>query len=192
VTVKHRIGIDDQDSYELLAKFVSTVQSAGCQTFIVHARKAILSGLSPKENREIPPLCYEVVYQLKRDFPDLEILINGGITTISDCLVHLNHVDGVMLGREVYHNPYLLMSVDADIYGAEGGLLSRQEVVMKMLPYIRDFIGQGGRLNSVTRHMLGLFHGQSGARAWRRHLSEYASQRGADESVLLAALEFTL
>ena len=192
VTVKSRIGIDERDSYQELVDFIGTVAEAGCETFTVHARKAWLSGLSPKENREIPPLRYDVVFKLKHDFPQLEIIINGGITTMDMCQDLLRQVDGVMLGREVYHNPYFLRRVDAEIYGDPPCELSRQQLVMAMLPYVREQLQHGVRLNSMTRHMLGLFHGEHGARAWRRHLSEQANRPGADEQVLLAALEFTV
>lgn len=191
VTVKSRIGIDDRDSYSELADFIATVASAGCRTFIVHARKAWLSGLSPKENREIPPLRYDVVFQLKQDFPELEIVINGGINTLDAAEALLNQVDGVMLGREVYHNPYLLAQVDARIFRDERPLLSRQQIVMAMQDYIEQQIQSGQRLHNITRHMLGLFHGADGARAWRRHLSENAGKPGAGYQVVLDALAFT-
>lgn len=191
VTVKSRIGIDDRDSYQELSHFISTVADAGCETFIVHARKAWLSGLSPKENREIPPLRHEVVFQLKQDFPQLEIIINGGITTLEASQELLEKVDGVMLGREIYHNPYLLSTVDRELFGGEHPIKSRQEVILAMIPYVRQQLQQGVRLNSISRHILGLFHGQNGARAWRRHISENATKPGADAQVLLRALEFT-
>lgn len=192
VSVKSRIGIDDKDSYPELVDFIGTVAAAGCQTFTVHARKAWLSGLSPKENREIPPLRYDLVFALKKDFPELEIIINGGITSLNVCQQLLMQVDGVMLGREVYHNPYLLTEVDSVLFDQPELAISRQQVVMAMLPYVGRQLQQGVRLNSITRHMLGLFHGVDGARAWRRHLSENATRPGADERVLLAALEFTV
>jgi len=192
VTVKSRIGIDDQDSYPELVNFVGTVAAAGCRTFIIHARKAWLSGLSPKQNREIPPLRYDVVLQLKRDFPDLAIIINGGITTLDAAMTFLNDLDGVMLGREAYHNPYLLAEIDAQIFSDPQPIKSRKEIVLSLLPYVQSQLQQGVRLNNITRHLLGLFHGVNGARAWRRHLSENANKPGADESVLIKALEFTL
>lgn len=192
VTVKSRIGIDERDSYDELTHFIATVAKAGCETFIVHARKAWLSGLSPKENRDIPPLRYDVVFQLKQDFPELRIVINGGITTLDASLDLLGNVDGVMLGREIYHNPYLLSSVDSQIFGDDYPIKSRQEVVLALIPYLQRQLAQGGRLNSISRHILGLFHGEKGARAWRRHLSENATKPGADEQVLLRALEFTV
>lgn len=192
VTVKSRIGIDDRDSYPELTQFISTVAASGCQTFIVHARKAWLSGLSPKQNRDVPPLRYDMVFQLKQEFPQLEIIINGGITTLDASLDLLNHVDGVMLGREVYHNPYLLSEVDNRLYGDHYPLKSRQEVILALLPYIQRQLQQGVRLNTIARHLLGLFHGVDGARAWRRYISENANKPGADEQVLLRALEFTV
>ncbi|MBS4052539.1 MAG: tRNA dihydrouridine(20/20a) synthase DusA [Methylomonas sp.] len=192
VTVKSRIGIDDRDSYEELTRFISTVAAAGCNTFIVHARKAWLSGLSPKQNRDIPPLRYDMVFQLKQDFPELDIIINGGINSLDAALDLLNHVDGVMLGREVYHNPYLLSEVDSRLYGDSRPLKTRQDAILALLPYIRQQLQQGVRLHDIARHLLGLFHGVAGARAWRRHISENANKPGADEDVLLRALEFTV
>jgi len=191
VTVKTRIGIDDQDSYPELAHFIGTVAQGGCQRFIVHARKAWLSGLSPKQNREVPPLRYEVVYRLKTDFPALEFILNGGLTAMSQIEAILPKVDGVMVGREAYHNPYFLAEVDRRIFGENKPVLARAEVVARLLPYLRQQLAAGIRLNSVTRHLIGLFHGQYGGRAFRRHLSENATRRGADESVLLQALTFT-
>lgn len=189
VTVKSRIGIDDRDSYEELTRFIGTVAEAGCKTFIVHARKAWLQGLSPKQNREIPPLRYDVVQQLKRDFPQLDIIINGGILTLETAQELLSSgLDGVMVGREAYHNPYLLAQVDQQLYGDNHPLQSRKEIVLAMADYVQRQIRQGERLHSISRHMLGLFHGENGARIWRRHLSENATKRGADESVLLQAL----
>ena len=172
VTVKHRIGIDDISSYEFVRDFVGAVAAAGSKTFIVHARNAILKGLSPKENREIPPLRYEIVYQLKRDFPDLEIIINGGITTQQEIDEHLLHVDGVMLGREAYHNPYLMADFDARYYGDETEVKTRQEIIHAMLPYIAAQLKNEVRINNITRHMLGLMTGMPGARAYRRQLSD--------------------
>ena len=172
VTVKHRIGIDAITSYDFVRDFVGTVAAAGSKTFIVHARNAILKGLSPKENREIPPLRYEIVYQLKRDFPDLEIIINGGITTQQEIDQHLLHVDGVMLGREAYHNPYLMADVDARYYGDETEIKTRQQIIHAMLPYITAQLKNEVRINNITRHMLGLMTGMPGARAYRRQLSD--------------------
>jgi len=172
VTVKHRIGIDAITSYDFVRDFVGTVAAAGSKTFIVHARNAILKGLSPKENREIPPLRYEIVYQLKRDFPDLEIIINGGITTQQEIDEHLLHVDGVMLGREAYHNPYLMEVFDARYYGDETEIKTRQQIIHAMLPYITAQLKNEVRINNITRHMLGLMTGIPGARAYRRQLSD--------------------
>lgn len=172
VTVKHRIGIDAITSYDFVRDFVGTVAAAGSRTFIVHARNAILKGLSPKENREIPPLRYDVVYQLKRDFPDLEIIINGGIKTQQEIDLHLQHVDGVMLGREAYHNPYLMADFDTRYYGAEQEIKTRQQIIQAMLPYIHAQLKADVRLNNITRHMLGLMTGMPGARAYRRQLSD--------------------
>lgn len=188
VTVKSRIGIDDKDSYQELVTFISTIAEKGCDTFIVHARKAWLKGLSPKQNREIPPLRYEVVYQLKKDFPQLNIVINGGVSSIAMAFEHLSHVDGVMIGREAYHNPFILAEVDSRIYSCDPPALARHDIVMRLIPYIRARLAEGVRLHSMTRHILGLFHGEKGARAWRRVLSEKAPKFDADESVVLEAL----
>ena len=188
VTVKTRIGIDDQDSYEFLRAFIDTVSAAGCDTFIVHARKAWLSGLSPKENREIPPLDYPRVYQLKQDYPQLTISLNGGVQTMADIQTHLQHVDGVMVGREAYQNPYLLAEVDRLLYDDDHVVPSRHQVVLDMVPYIEQELAKGNHLAHITRHMLGLFQGVPGARAWRRYLSENACRRDAGVPVLLEAL----
>jgi tRNA-dihydrouridine synthase A len=190
VTVKSRIGIDDMDSYQELTHFIALVAAAGCETFIVHARKAWLSGLSPKQNRDIPPLRYDVVKQLKQDLPQLTIVINGGISSLEAARELLQELDDVMLGREIYHNPYLLAQVDAQIFNSAGPSKSRQEIILAMLPYIEQQLQAGERLHNITRHMLGLFHGVDGARLWRRHLSENANKKGADQQVLLQALEF--
>lgn len=192
VTVKSRIGIDDLDSYDVLARFIQTVAGSGCETFIIHARKAWLSGLSPKQNRDVPPLRYDVVFQLKQDFPRLEIIINGGISSLAVAQELLTKADGVMLGREIYHNPYLLSQVDSQLFGDDDPIRSRQEVIQALIPYVQRQLQQGVRLNSIARHLLGLFHGVDGARAWRRHISENANRAGADEQVLLRALEFTV
>lgn len=183
VTVKHRTGIDDLDSYAFLADFVGTVAEAGCSVFIVHARKAWLSGLSPKQNREIPPLEYEKVYQLKRDFPHLEIILNGGITDTASALPHLDHVDGVMMGRAAYQSPAVLCDVDQAFYGAES-LTLPDEALARFLPYIEAQLAAGTRLNHMTRHILGLFNGQPGAKQFRRHLSENAFKPQAGIDVL--------
>jgi tRNA-dihydrouridine synthase A len=188
VTVKSRIGIDEKDSYQELVNFITTVADAGCETFIIHARKAWLKGLSPKQNREVPPLRYDLVYQIKKDLPALQIILNGGVTRLDDAQAILQHVDGVMVGREAYHNPYFLAEVDARFYSYSTSAKTRDEVVMALIPYIKAHIADGGRLHNVTRHILGLFHGVAGARKWRRFLSENANQKGADESVVLEAL----
>jgi tRNA-dihydrouridine synthase A len=172
VTVKHRIGVDAVEDYAYVRDFVGTVADAGCEVFIVHARNAILKGLSPKENREIPPLKYEYAYQLKRDFPHLEISINGGIKTLDEVEEHLKHVDGVMLGREAYHNPYVLAGVDARFYGAETPVLSREEAEASLIDYARQEVERGAFLGGITRHALGLYRGVAGARGWRRVLSD--------------------
>ncbi|WP_444936616.1 tRNA dihydrouridine(20/20a) synthase DusA [Microbulbifer sp. JMSA004] len=187
VTVKHRIGIDDMEDYPGLTRFVEAQANAGVDTFIVHARKAWLKGLSPKENREIPPLNYDMVYQLKKDYPQLQIVINGGINSIEECQQHLSHVDGVMLGRAAYQTPAILAQVDSQLFGGETGPDAIQ-VVEQMLPYIEQEMQRGQRLNHITRHMLGLFQGLPGARRFRRHLSENAHKPGAGPEVLEQAL----
>ncbi len=197
VTVKHRIGIDQFDSYGFVRDFVGTVADAGCQTFIVHARNAILKGLSPKENREIPPLNYDFAYQLKRDFPLLEIIVNGGITQIEEIDLHLQHVDGVMLGREAYHNPYLMATFDARYYDNNAHPKSRTQVLDAMAPYIRSQLDlhRGGnstgglKMNGITRHMLGLMAGLPGARSFRQTLSNAKKLRGGDPALLFEAIQ---
>ncbi|KFX67468.1 tRNA-dihydrouridine synthase A [Pseudomonas taeanensis MS-3] len=171
VTVKHRIGIDGRDSYAELRDFIGQVCEAGCQSFTVHARIAILSGLSPKENREVPPLRYDVAAQVKEDFPDLEIILNGGIKTLEACQTHLQTFDGVMLGREAYHNPYLLAQVDQQLFGSATPVISRIEAMQSMRPYIAQHLSEGGAMHHVTRHMLGLGQGFPGARRFRQLLS---------------------
>lgn len=188
VTVKCRIGIDDQDAEGDLARFIDTVAAAGCTTFIVHARKAWLEGLSPKENREVPPLDYARVYRLKAARPDLTIVINGGIAGLEEAEAHLAHVDGVMLGRAAYQTPYLLAEVDRRLFGATSEPLSRAEAIEALIPHVRRHLAAGGRLNNVVRHILGLYHGCPRARAFRRHLSEHAVKEGAGLDVLLEAL----
>lgn len=171
VTVKHRIGINGRESYAELCDFVGTVHEAGCTSFTVHARIAILEGLSPKENREIPPLKYEVVHQLKRDFPQLEIILNGGLADLDVMQAQLSQVDGVMVGREAYHNPWLLSEVDSRFFGDDHPRPSRIEVMALMQPYIERHVTAGGQMHHITRHMLGLFQGLPGARHFRRELS---------------------
>jgi tRNA-dihydrouridine synthase A len=172
VTVKHRIGVDAVEEYSFVRDFVGTIADAGCEVFIVHARNAILKGLSPKENREIPPLKYDFAYQLKRDFPQLEIIINGGIKTLDEVEQHLQHVDGVMLGREAYHNPYVLADVDARFYGSTQASLTREQVEAKLIEYCAAELARGTFLGAITRHALGLYRGVAGARGWRRVLSD--------------------
>lgn len=188
VTVKTRLGIDEYDSYEFLTGFIDKVSAAGCEIFILHARNAWLQGLSPKENRHIPPLNYERVYQVKKDYPHLHIDINGGIQTLEEARQHLDHVDGVMMGRAIYHNPYLLAEADRVVFGKEQQVVSRHEVVEAMLPYIEQRMKEGRPLKSMTRHLLGLFQGQPGGRRWRRHLSENAHLPGAGIHTLREAL----
>lgn len=190
VTVKSRIGIDESDSYEELLHFISTVADSGCRTFIVHARKAWLKGLSPKQNREVPPLRYDMVYQLKKDLPTLEIILNGGITTLDQAEEILKHVDGVMMGREAYHNPYILADVDRRFFADPQEPKSRLEIVMLLIPYIQQQLKIDARLNDISRHILGLFHGEPGARSWRRYISENVSKPNANENVILDALKF--
>lgn len=188
VTVKTRIGIDAQDSFEALTGFVRAVAAAGCRSLVIHARKAYLQGLSPKENRTLPPLRYDYVYRVKQQFPQLEIVVNGGIGNLDAAATHLEHVDGVMLGRAAYHDPWILAGVDARFFGDHHALPARSEIVRRMLPYISRELQAGTRLKHITRHMLGLFQGVPGARLWRRQLSEQAIHDGAGIEVVLAAL----
>ena len=188
VTVKCRIGIDDQDSEADFQRFIDTVAGAGCKTFIVHARKAWLRGLSPRENREVPPLDYDRVYRLKAARPDLEIVLNGGIETLDACETHLAHIDGVMLGRAAYQTPYLLADVDRRFYAAKVRPLTRAEAVRALVPYVDAHFARGGRLSNVTRHILGLYHGQPRGRLFRRTLSEEGVKAGAGVEVLMEAL----
>ncbi|MFA0013288.1 tRNA dihydrouridine(20/20a) synthase DusA [Vibrio lentus] len=189
ITVKTRIGIDDQDSYEFLTKFVATVsEKGGCEQFTIHARKAWLSGLSPKENREIPPLDYDRAYQIKKDFSDLVIAVNGGITTLEQTKEHLQHLDGVMIGREAYHSPFILAEVDQQIFGLDTPIKKRSQVVEEMYPYIERELSNGASLGHISRHMLGLFQSMPGARQWRRYISENAHKKGAGIEVVQTAL----
>jgi len=191
VTLKCRIGVDEEDSYESLFNFIKRIAETGCQTFIIHARKAWLNGLSPKQNRTIPPLRYDIVKQIKKDFPALTIILNGGITTLKDITTHLPDVDGVMIGRAAYANPYLLAEIEAH-YFPERKILSRLDVIEKLIPYIRDETHNQVRLSSITRHILGLFQGQRGAANWRRYLSEHAHKPGANVEVVKQALALVI
>lgn len=190
VTVKHRIGVDAVEEYGFVRDFVGTVAEAGCNVFIVHARNAILKGLSPKENREIPPLKYEYAYQLKRDFPQLEIVINGGINTLDEVAMHLEHVDGVMLGREAYHNPYVLADVDARFYGSTAAAPSRAEVEARLVEYCATELARGTYLGAMTRHALGLYRGVAGARGWRRVLSDSRKLAARDLAIFDEARQY--
>jgi tRNA-dihydrouridine synthase A len=189
VTIKHRIGLDDQQDYAVVRDFVGMIADEGVETFIVHARNAILQGLSPKENREIPPLKYDFVYQLKKDFPDLEILINGGIKTIEETKEHLRHVDGVMMGREAYNNPWVLSEVDQSIFGATNVVNDRFEALERFIPYAESQLAKGERLMHLTRHLLGIFQGLPGGKQFRRYLSENGHRSDATIDVLVDAIE---
>ena len=189
VTVKHRIGIDDRDSYEDMAHFVRIVSEAGCQQFTVHARKAWLQGLSPKENRTIPPLRYEEVHQLKQEFPHLFIEINGGFKTLAEVKEQLQFLNAVMIGRAAYDHPYLFAIADQEIYGEKTPPLTRREVIESMYNYIEYWLQKGVKLNSITRHLLELFAEQPGTKAWKRYISENAHLPGAGVEVLQQALE---
>jgi tRNA-dihydrouridine synthase A len=188
VTVKHRIGVDECDRYEDMANFVRIVSEAGCTNFTVHARKAWLQGLSPKENRNVPPLRYQDVYRLKQDFPHLFIEINGGITTLAQTKTHLQKVDAVMIGRAAYDRPYLFATVDRDIYGEDVIPSTRHEIVEAMLPYIDYWVNRGVKLNSISRHMLQLFAEQPGTKAWKRYITKHACLSGADAFTISSAL----
>ena len=179
VTIKTRIGYDDTEDYESLHNFVSKLKNTGIKTFIIHARKAILGKFTPKQNLNIPPLKYDFVYKLKKDFPKEEIIINGGITSTDQAKTHLKKVDGVMIGRSAYHTPYILADIEKKIYHNEN-VLSRQEVIEQLIPYIRNEIQKGTRLNQIMRHTLGLFHGQIGSSFWKRYLSQNMCVRDAD------------
>lgn len=188
VTAKTRIGIDDKDSFEELVHFIGTLHEAGCHSFVVHARKAILNGLSPKENRIVPPLKYDVVYKIKELFPQCHITLNGGVKTLEETTEHLKYVDGVMMGREAYHNPYLLSQVDKRLFDDSHEILSRHQVVESMFPYIEKQLASGERLQSIVRHMLDIFQGVSGTKAWKRFLSENAHKADAGLDVIRHAL----
>ncbi len=188
VTVKTRIGIDDRDDYEFLRHFVDTVVAAGCRKLIVHARVAILEGLSPRENRSVPPLRYERVFRLKHDYPEVDVILNGGVNTLDQVVTLLTRVEGIMIGRKAYQNPYFLAEIEHHLDPAWAPP-ARRDVVAAMIPYIRNRLAEGERLGRITRHMLGLFAGQPGARAWRRYLSEHAFREGAGIDVVEAALD---
>jgi len=184
ITVKTRIGIDERDSYEELVNFIEKVSNAGCKTFIIHARKAWLKGLSPKENREIPPLRYETVYQLKQDFPQLEFVLNGGVTDLAQIKQHLLQADGVMVGRAAYHNPYLLAQVDHEIFGYKGSIPTREDILAKYQYYLERQRSQGVPVSVLLRPIMGLYLGQPGARLWRRSLSEQIATPNAHVNLL--------
>ncbi|RMG43407.1 MAG: tRNA dihydrouridine(20/20a) synthase DusA [Acidobacteria bacterium] len=188
VTVKHRIGIDNLDSEAFLLRFVDTVASAGCDRFVVHARKAILAGLNAKQNRRVPPLRHDVVHRLKERRPDLEIVINGGIATLDEASAHLERVDGVMIGRAAYENPFLLAEADRRIFGETAPPPTRREVALAMARYVDEWFARGLFASHITRHILGLFRGVPGGRAWRRALTEGAVKPGADGSLIERAL----
>ena len=188
VTVKTRIGIDDRDDYGFLRDFIGKIEAAGCRHVIIHARKAILAGLSPKENREVPPLDYGRVRRLKRDFPDMTVILNGGLKTPGDVLAEIDHVDGVMIGREAYQNPFSLLAIEQALFGECKMPPTRHEVARRYLDHVEKKRAAGVPLKSMTRHILGLFNGLRGARAWRRHLSEEAVHEGAGPEVIEAAL----
>ena len=190
VTVKTRIGIDDLDSYDFMCQFINTVSAGGCNTFIMHARKALLDGLSPRQNREIPPLNYDSVYQLKSDYPNLGIIINGGITSIESCLEHIKKVDGTMIGRAVCNNPYLLSGADHSLYKQAEHTVTRAEVLNQFIEYAKNQYANGASLHAMTRHILGLFQGQPGAKRWRRHLSENIYKENSGIEVIADALNY--
>jgi tRNA-dihydrouridine synthase A len=189
VTIKCRIGVDEQEPRDALWALVDASAKAGCKTFLVHARKAWLKGLSPKKNRDVPPLDYDLVYELKADFPELEIVINGGINTIEDSLEHLKHVDGVMMGREAYSNPYIMARVDQEIYGDKDVPRTRDDVLAEYIKYTEQRLQNGSRLNHLSKHIVGLYHGEPRSRLWRRHISQNAHIPGSGTEVLHAAYD---
>ena len=189
ITVKCRLGVDEEHDYDRFVAFIGTVAEAGCRIFFVHARNAWLQGLSPKENREVPPLRYDWAYRLKRERPALTIAVNGGIATVEDSLEHLRHVDGVMLGRAAYHDPYVLHRLDAAVSGAE--VQPRAQLLRALRPYVEDQLAHGVALKHITRHLLGLFHGQPGGRAFRQVLSEGAHKPGANWTLVEKAIAMT-
>lgn len=189
VSVKCRIGVDEFDGYEWLRHFIETVAATGCETFIVHARKAWLKGLSPKQNREIPPLCYPTVHQIKKDFPQLKIIINGGIKTLNQTQEQLQFTDGVMIGREAYSNPYVIAEADHQIFGDQGKIKTRKQILESYYPYVEKQLSGDSRLSNISRHIVGLFQGQPGAKHYRRHISNHAFKAGAGVEVLAQAAE---
>ena len=189
VTVKNRIGIDDNDSYENLYNFVKIVSEAGCQRFIIHARKAILKGLSPKENRTVPPLKYDFVYNLKKDFPQLIIEINGGIKTLEEVKDHLKYTDGVMLGRAAYENPYIFSKIDSEIFNENTEIPTRREIIENMIPYLENNLKKDIWINKTLIHILGLFNNQPGSKIWKRYLSENMHKKNSDISILTEAIK---
>lgn len=189
VTVKCRIGVDEHDSYAELQQFIATIAQAGCEIFIIHARKAWLNGLSPKQNRQVPPLRYDVVKQIKEDFSQLTIIVNGGIKTLPEIATHLKYADGVMIGREAYANPFFLAEVEEEYFpNSVVDITTRQTIIEKFIPYVARELANKTRLTSMTRHILGLFQGQAGARVWRRYISEHAHQKNAGVEILKDAL----
>ena len=180
VTVKTRVGYDDVEDYESLFNFVKLLKSTGVKTFIIHARKAMLGKFTPKQNLNIPPLKYDMVYKLKKDFKELEIIINGGITSTNQIKEHLNKVDGVMIGRSIYHSPYILADIEKEIFNNNNNILSREKIIKELVLYVKDEIKKGTRMNQIMRHTLGLFHGQTGSSFWKRYLSENMCVRDAD------------
>ena len=192
VTVKCRIGVDEQEPRDALWALVEASANAGCSMFLVHARKAWLKGLSPKANRDVPPLDYPLVYQLKQAFPELEIILNGGINSLDQCLTHLEHVDGVMMGREAYSNPYLMSKVDASLYQDTSPVRSRDDVLNDYIDYAKERMAEGARLNHLSRHIVGLFHGEPRSRLWRRYLSENAHKAGSGIEVMRDAYQAML
>ncbi len=192
VTVKCRIGVDDQEPEQSLFGFVDAVARAGCDTFIVHARKALLKGLSPKDNRDVPPLNYDLVYRLKRERPHLTIVINGGVTDLVEARQHIVHVDGAMMGRAAYQSPWLLADTDRQLFGEMSAVRSRHDAIQTYMPYVARELAKGAPLNAMTKHLLGLFNGLPGARAFRRHLSENATKPGAGLDVVRSALAFVV
>ncbi|KJZ12398.1 tRNA-dihydrouridine synthase A [Marinomonas sp. S3726] len=192
VTLKHRIGLDDQQEYSIVRDFIGDVATTGTNTFIVHARNAILAGLSPKQNREVPPLKYDYVYRLKQDFPDLEIIINGGIKTLDECEQHLNHVDGVMVGREAYNNPWILSQVDSRLFDQTDQVTDRIQALLNFVPFVEQRLNNGERLSHLTRHIMGIFLGQPGGKQFRRYLSEQGHKKDASIDVLKQAIDLVI